>query len=391
MKERRPKPFGVGPWRVEPVRKPKRGGPGVWYWRAVEYVEGAPVYRWTGTGTKTEAAQAVAALVAVGDQRTARERRKAADGAIGTVRDLLELHIGELEARAELGGLAARSLSGRRGAARRLLKELGERQAADLDQALVDHYARARLARGAAPSTVHLDVRELREALAWAAEARLMPEIRVRLPALDLKERRRNAYTPSREEIEKILAAMRPGHWSRLALWLLVETGARLGELALVTWGDLELEHDAASSSWTATLRLHGRGRMGREARKGKTGERWIPLGAELAAELARRRPDPCDPDAGIYGVGAATVSAQLGPRWLADACEAAGLPRWAPGGGRRYVSETLLGDPSVDLVGYQALTGHDPQTALRNYAKARGKHLRKLAAPLSLRRPSLE
>lgn len=388
-KEPRPKPIPVGPLRVEVVRKPKDAPPGVWYWRAVRYTGGKAEYPWVGTGTRAQAVAAVAELVALGDvERTQKEREA---GAIETVEELLEYHVGHLEQMVALGQLAECTLTSRRNAGKRLLPGLGSVKVALLTDPLqqsfvVTGYARRRLEAGHAPSTIHLDLRELRAALRWGHELGLVPSVRLRMPPLNLADRRRSDYTPIAEEVVKILGYLPEGHWSRLAVHLVAGLGGRLGELAQLRWRDVELWLEGEEVQGCVTL--HGQGRIGRQVRRGKTGARVVPLPPDLAQVLHERAAEGVDPDASIYGVQPSTVVASLGPRWLAQACEAAGLPRWSPGGGRRLVSEALLEDPEVDLVAYKSFTGHDPTTALRNYARGRSKRLQRLATTLKLPSP---
>lgn len=351
-KERRPRPFGVGDLRVQPVRRRAQDPAGVWYWRALRYVDGAAQYVWTGWGTRAEVTRAVSGLVASGEAETGKSHA----GRL-SVRDLLELHIGALEVRQELGGLAERTVKTRRNAARRLVADpLGRADLLTLHQDQVDAYAARRLRAGGAPATVHLDLRELREALRWGEERDLVSRVRVKMPALNLSRRTREAYTPTREEVIAILDQLEGWPW--LAVRILVGVGARVGEVAQLTWADVLLEEGPRGA-----IRLEGAGRVGSEQRTGKKAARWVPLPPDLAFILAARsRSEP------LFPVAPSTIIAKLREH-LRRACDVLSLPRWSPQGGRRYTSEELL----------------SPQTALRHYAAGRDSRLADLAGALTL------
>lgn len=369
MKEKRPKPIGIGRYRLEVVRPASSGVAGEWYWRAVRYVDGRSVTHWTGSGTADQAQRAVAELIAAGDDRPARERR---GEVVYTVRDVLELHAGYRAERGEARTLADGTVSSRKTAARHLVEFLGDVAAAELGQLHVDDYVRRRLAQGRAPASVHLHLRELRQALRWGARRGLCPHLDLEVPkTLNLREQRRNRYTPSEGEIARVLAELPRGHWSRIVVAVLVGTGARIGEVAQLRIGDVGLHQDG--ERWTGgSLRLTGAGKIGKVRRTGKTGPRLVPIAAELAAELAAWMTRPgvqASAQAPLWGVTPATVTGRLQER-VNLACERAGLPRWSPQATRRRASGALLGRHDVNLRDYKHLMGHSPSTALRTYVQ---------------------
>lgn len=379
--ESRPRAFKVGELSVRAARKPAGAAWGTWYWTATRYTNGAAEHVWAGAGDRAAVMELVAALVASGDAATTAKERRNRD--VATVRDLLEMYLHHLKIRVEVGRIAQLTFKGRKTAAKRVVAKLGNSDIDELDQDLADRFVARRLREGAAPISVHLDLRLLREALAWGRKKKLIDIIEIDIPPLDLSPKRVR-YTPDQAEVVELLVHMDPKHWSALAVRMLAGLGGRLGEIAQVRWEEVELWRDA--DGWKGVVQLHGRGKIGRVERRGKTGSRVVTLPGDLAEVLAARR--PADATGSIYGVAPSTVVASLGPRWIARACKAAGLPRWSPGGGRRMVSETLLGDPNVDLVSYKAITGHDPNTALRNYAKGRESRLRPLTEGLRLTTP---
>ena len=369
-KLKRPKPIGVGPYRLEVVRPASSGVAGEWYWRAVRYVDGRSVTHWTGSGTADQAQRSVAELIAAGDDRPARERR---GGELAyTVRDVLELHAGHRAERGEARTLADGTVSSRKTAARHLVELLGYVPALELGQVHVDDYVRRRLAQGRAPASIHLHLRELRQALRWGARRGLCQHLDLEVPrTLNMREKRRNRYTPTEAEIARVLAELPRGHWSRIVVAVLVGTGARIGEVAQLRIGDVRLLQDG--ERWTGgSLRLTGEGKIGKVRRAGKTGARLVPIAAELAAELAAWMTRPgvqASAEALLWGVTPATVTGRLQER-VNLACEAARVPRWSPQATRRRASAALLGRPDVNLRDYTGLMGHSPTTALRSYAQ---------------------
>lgn len=126
----------------------------------------------------------------------------------------------------------------------------------------------------------------------------------------------RETYTPTRAEALRIFEELHPDRWPRVYTPALAATGMRPNEAAVLTWGDVDLEHSLLHVGATSEGAP-------------KTGRRAVPidplLGAEL--ELWRGDRDP-GPGEGLYGVLLRSITNNHGTRQLARACEAAGLPR---------------------------------------------------------------
>lgn len=191
---------------------------------------------------------------------------------------------------------------------------------------------------------------------AWRCELGEVPDRE--LPRVRVEARARapvySRYTPTRSEIYRILAAVRI-EWVRRALVLLATTGARVGEVASATWGQV------AADGSSVELR-------------GKTGARVVPLHPTVAAEV--RSWDRGASTAGVWGVSPkrAVVGVQHELARVSEALELGG--RVSPNGLRRSLVDALYdagAHPDVEA----ALLGHSPQTALATYRRIREDRLR--------------
>ncbi len=270
-------------------------------------------------------------------------------GTIKTLRDLMEHWVPAQEDRADVSKAwkGCAKLSGER-----LCKTVGDVAVDRIDKRVMDRY-RDKMLRteanptGKASATVRRDLKMLRAAWGWARELNLVPK--EELPHARVKVVPvRFGRTPTREEVLRVLGVM--DGWSRLATLLLFGTGARIGEIASLTWADIDL--DAA----TVTIR------------KGKTGRRVVPIHAELVAALEEWGTG--DPDDGIFRTTRNVVWSHLGAKHLRAACEAAGVERFTPHGLRRAAVDAFL-RAGVDVGTAAAFFGHSPQVMLEHYRRA--------------------
>jgi len=340
---KRPKPFSVGEVRLRAVRGPKDGGQ--WYWRADRY-EGTSskhgIKVWTGWGTKREASQAVAGLVAQGaDLRPS--PTIAHSGTVQTVRDLMECWLYTREAR---GDLQPGTKTADRVCGSRIVREIGDIHVDRLVLSVLERYRDDALHRDVASATVRLDFSKLGLAWTWARERGHVGDRDLRLPAVRLRAKRER-YTPSRREIAATLEHLTG--WRRTFVQTLATTGARLGEIADLKWGDLDLTE--------GTIKVDG-----------KTGERWIPItDRDLRERLIALRPECPRPSASVWPVARGSIQGKLG-RQIARACEQAGVHRWTPHGLRRFVATELISN-GVDVRTAADILGHTPEMLLRVYA----------------------
>ena len=337
------------------VRGPDTAGR--WYWRARR----AEVTLWAGWATREEAAAAGARLTL--------GQPAAGAGECRTVRDLLELWFGEQEQRVETGQLAASSLGTMRAVVRALLRELGPILLGALSLQTLERYRDTRLAPRAetlvrakgqrgrvprrasmAPWTVSRELRVLGAAWTWGHERGLVPT--ATLPQPDIRVRDVvHKHTPTAEEVAAVVAQL--SGWPWLAVRLYWATGCRLGEIATLRRRDI----DAGRAI------VHVRAGPG-----SKTGARDVVVVPSVMAELLPYL--PTDPDAPLLGVTYGSARTAL-RRYLADACRAAGVPRWTAQALRRFATDALYeagADPGVE----QAQIGHSARTALTHYRRAR-------------------
>lgn len=166
----------------------------------------------------------------------------------------------------------------------RLVRELGDPDAATLTAAPVIAYRAARLKDGLARATVNKELITLQAALSWAQEVGMIQVNPIRsIRALPVREadltRAKRALTD--EEVERFLAAARACDTERtrrgirqFPLWLaLLDTGARRGETLALRWCDVDLE--GALVTFRAGTTKSGAARV-------------VPIDAILVDELAR-------------------------------------------------------------------------------------------------------
>ena len=215
-----------------------------------------------------------------------------------------------------------------------------------VDLGTLERYRDARLREGTATNTVGVELGVLRMAWRWGRElgacpARELPRVRLKVKPV------RNRRTPTPGDVAEVVAVM--DGWPRLAVLLLWATGARVGEVASLRWGDIDFD--------AGVLNLAG-----------KTGARPVPVADHVLDEL--RAWGPGAAHAGVFGVLARTVAGQLRVRYLPRACRQAEVARFTPHGLRRAAVDALL-RAGVDVGTAAALLGHSPKVMLEHYRRA--------------------
>lgn len=339
----RPRPFTVGPVRARATRGPR--GEGEWYWRAVRYAGGVEIPVWVGWATRAAALEEVARQVAdAGGQAPAprpveREGDDEAD-TCDTIKDLMELWSGAVKVDAGIAWRTRDAYIRRAKIIRRLAGDVrtdrvDERALATLRNALLRTYS---------SRTAFDAVQKLRQAWHWGRARGLvegdLPVVRIRVTEA------REKPTPSHAEIARVLDAL--DGWPRLVLLVLAATGARVGEVAVLAWKDVD-------------------GARGEVTLRGKTGLRVAPLAAEAAAEL--RAALPHHPEGRLWPVAADTVRTTFTTWALGPACDRAGVRRFTPHGVRRYAIDRAV-DAGVDVAIAARWFGHSPEVMLRFYRR---------------------
>ncbi len=307
---------------------------------------------WTGWATRDEAQeQTITALAAGGARPTA------VDPQLRTVRDLLEAYLKAQQARTDL---SPSTVQAQIRCARRITGS-SERSLPPLPIASV-LVSRLRgpalvltqdlLAQRYAPATVSRSLQVVCAAWRWARERGFVPD-RALDPVRPLRPRAvYSRYTPSPGEVIAILGYLQRWPWAQRAVRLLWATGARRGEIASLTWDQIDLVG-------------------GRIELRGKTGTRTVPLHPTVIAELATW---PREREL-VTGASEATIRGTLALR-IRTACEALGLPPWSPHGLRRAAVGRLY-RAHVEVGAAAALLGHSPEVALRHYRQVADEDLR--------------
>jgi len=176
----------------------------------------------------------------------------------------------------------------------------------------------------------------------------------------------RNQRTPPLADVLAVLEHLEG--WPRLAVVLMMGTGARIREIANLRWKDIDLE--------SGTIRI----------RESKTRPRTLPVAEDVVAELRRHGPGAAE--AGIYGVLPDTVMGQMRSRYLPWACEAAGVERFTAHALRRAAVGAFL-RAGMDVGTAAMFFGHSPRVMLEHYRRATADDLRDALAKSGLgRRP---
>lgn len=355
---KRPAKVVVEPVHARPVRGP-RPADGRWYWRCEVYQGGKGTGRTIATFWAHRAEVSPLLVEQIAEHGLDRPEE---EQPVERVRDLLETWVAAQEARADLSRSRVTSV---RNSGKRLCATIGDVFLDRVDATTVAGYRDARLRtdanpKGIASATVQLDLDALAAAWRWGRQLRLVPNFdlpRARVTVTATRDKR----TPTRDEILRVLEHLDDA-WPRIATVLLFATGARVGEVAPLTWGDLDL---------TAGVMA---------IRRGKTGARQVPLHPQVVEALRDwTAEDQRELAAGIYGVTPTMVRSYLRVH-LARACEAARVPVFTPHGLRRAAVDALLRS-GVDVGTAASFLGHSPQVMLHHYRQATMDDRRKAVA----------
>lgn len=230
-----------------------------------------------------------------------------------------------------------------------------------IDQATIDEYRDKRLEEGAAPSTILLEYRRLVQAWNWGKKRRYCSGT---LPELTVVEYRAyNHYIPTDEEVEKVIAltsrwTITRSRYTSIFLLIAYLTGARLNEIATLTWADVNLERK--------TLTLKRKRNVGRN-RGRDVYLQTIPIPQRLVDRLAAWKDEvPSEPDDSVLTVGRKTAHTHIRVR-INRACERAGVPEFTPHG-LRYAAIRRFKRAGVPVGDAAEYFSHSPVIMLRIY-----------------------
>lgn len=354
-KRDRPRPVGLPGCRARVIRGPRDGR---WYWRA-ELPDGSTV--WAGWATPREAAERVAEIVSRGDLAPRRRPRRDRPGddegeVIETIDQLVRGYLAHLEeTRPELAEATFTAY-------RLQVRQLRDAGVATFAVARLDaaglEAAKGALMRRLSPRSVEQILYLVGAAWRWGRREGVCPDRELVIPRIPVPLRPRR--TPTSSEIARVVDAITVP-WARLCVRMLWGTGARIGEIAALTWDRVDLEQ--------ATIVLEG-----------KTGAREVPIGDDLVAELrAWRRWSAGDH---VLGVTFHTVR-QHTRRALQVGCEAAGVKYFTPHALRRAAVDALARE-GVDVSTAAALLGHSPTVMLSYYRQVTRDDLRAASRALA-------
>lgn len=347
----RPKPIAVPPFRAAAVSGRGPDELGRYYWRVTR--GGA-----RGDDVSVEALGGARWLT---EQHAARVLREYAE----RVRAPKRRTVGELLARwaamVERTANSERTAKIARGAATRLsADELGGLELHRLDVAALTQ-ARDRLLRSYASATVQLDLGRLGAAWRWAARegVTLPPWPGVRVTVYETRAK----PVPRDAEVDAVLAAL--DGWARVAYLVLVETGARPGEVMSLRLEDVDLEQ--------GLLRVAGK----RTRRAGPGARRTVPIDptGEAASALrgwcADRLPGSLWPPVEAHALWAA----------IHRACDRAGVRHMSPTAWRRRADVRLIGASLLSEL--PALMDHSLAQAMKSYNRPESDAVRAAGAVL--------
>ena len=336
----KPKPVGVPGLRARVIRGPREGR---WYWRA-ERSDGSTA--WTGWATREEAGVEVSGIVARGEhvpQPPEDAPPKDDDGGeIRTLDQLLRGYRAHLEdTRPEL---AASTFTAYALQTRQVRAVGADGTAIDRLDASAMEAVRAALLRRYAPRTAEQVLYLVGAAHRWGRREGICPDRELVVPRVKVPPRAKR--TPTDDVIQRVIDGITVP-WTRLCVRLLWHTGARIGEIAALTWDAVDLDG--------AMLRVAG-----------KTGERLVPIGPELVAELRAWRAWQIGAAPTLLGVTFHTAR-QHTRRGLIEGCEKAGVPYFSAHAIRRAAVDVLARE-GVDVSTAAAILGHSPQVMLAYY-----------------------
>ena len=335
MAAKRPKGRGMAGLRLNVVRGPHRDDAGLWYWRVIDNRGGRRETLWSGWARAREAEQELVRLAAGGAVEAD------AEPVLETVGHVLRAWLAHLED--DRADLAPRTVIVYRSCVRRLLKLLDDSVTERFGVAAVERWVGAAL-RQWSPKTVDLDQLALRAAWAWARQRGYAPDRD--LPRQPIAIPKTAKRTPTDAEVARVIERIeRP--WVQTLLRLQWATGARIGEIATLTWDRVD---------WSRG-ELHLRG---------KTGPRSVPVSAATLEMLRRWRLHVPADRSEVLGVAASTARAQCYEP-LHAACEAAKIPGWSTHALRRAVVDRLA-RAGVDVATAADLLGHSPEVMLDIY-----------------------
>ena len=280
-----------------------------------------------------------------------------------TVGDLLRRYYRSQENRD--GGrtaLAERTLLSYLHCCKRIMPVAGHTLLTDLDEATVFRIREALLSTkrdgshpGYAPKTVKADIKFLRQAILWGRSMGVtVPDVStkraVKFAGTKAKEPVNNKHTPSEEDVALLYQHIRQSK-TKLAMYIMWQTGCRIGECARLRWRHITHSEDGAWVSFP----------------EGKTGPRRTPITVEAFGEIQSYRPAEATDDSRLFN-SPGQMSSNTGAA-IAQACQIRNIEPFTSHGLRRLFTRRCM-RAGVDVGTYACMAGHSPEIALRDYDK---------------------
>jgi integrase len=356
----------IGDLSAIPMRERGTTPEGRRYWRIRVKAGKSGKTLATGWWTREEAEAAVEAA-----RRTPRPSAPSGRAAAGTVADLLDRWSKVQVLRLEAGEIAPRTLGNYQRTAGHWLSALGDVRVEHLTRELAEDTIRGwRTGETAiAPRTAALAADVLAAVVAWGHPRGLCPNVELGnlLSAqVDPEEHVNCEYTPTRTEVDAVLAEMDAGR-DRVLVELLALTGARIGEAVALRVG-----------SWDPArgeLAISGRDRS--RGRRGKVRTRLWPVFGRLGELLEELTADRA-PDEVLVQNLPVEVPKQVAAA-IGYAAETLDQPRFTAHGIRRMVTMELLETANGNAKAVSRLTGHSVAILLRDYIRPTDDHLRSI------------
>jgi integrase len=352
---KKPAPIELGPITLRALD----GEGDAWRWRAEWYPEGgggkmvtkALAQKRGERITKKEALARGSALLAAGAHLSA-DAPASAPAEVRTIRDLLECWVGAQQERPDLRDATKQTYGV---VARGVVSAAGEVQ---LDRVTLRtlEQLRDKLGQTFGPTTLRQHLVILRIAWRWGFELGFVG--RESLPRMTIKIPPKLRHTPAPSDVAAVLEHL--NGWHRLCVALAWATGARISEVALVQWSDIDLER--------ATITVTG-----------KTGPRVVPLGRGILARLGE-----VPPDARVGPIAPVASAKEALTGRLREACGRAGVPPFTVHGMRRLAVDQMLAS-GVDIGTAAAITGHSPAVMLSYYRQSSDADRRRAVASAGL------
>lgn len=370
----RPRPLLVEPPQgpaihARPIRPPSGRSPD-WYWRATCYEGGAERTVWTGRAPREDVRAQLWQLIGAGGHLSRPETPDGAVVEVVTVADLLAHWRGHIvHGRADLAPATVATYQGHS----RVVEEiLGPMLIEQLSRADLDRYraiasrppppgSRRRTARSA--GSLSLDLTVLEMAWTWGRSVGACPPRDLDLPHIAPKPVRER-YTPTAGEVAEVVRHL--DGWRRDVVALQWATGCRVGELAALLVGDVDLDR--------AELLV------GRHVGARKTGARRVPVHPDTVPMLRRLVGDRAH-TCGLWPVSFQVVRHAINPS-LAEACAAARVPVWTTHALRRaYIIRAVRA--GIDVATVATITGHSVEELLATYRQVQDEDRRAAVARL--------